>query len=565
MFNYFHKLNVLRIERIVVFLLIITLAAFIRFYSLNILPVSLYWDEVAQGYNAYSILMTGKDEYGSTFPLVFRSFDDFKMPLYIYLSTIVIKFFGLNEFSTRFISATAGTLTVVFTVFLTKKILEFGNYKNSEHIVSISYFSGLMLTVSPWHINFSRGAFEANLALFFVVVGLYFFISGMQNKKYLYISIIPFVCAFYSYRSILVFLPILISCSILIFNQYFRKKYLKHLIFFFTILAIFLSPLIITLFSGFSDNRVSQVSIFENSNQLLYENSIKQAKEGNTFWARLKYNRRITFSYIAFSNYISHFSPSFLFIDGDGNGRHSIRGMGMMYAWELPIIVIGIIISYRNFKDKRFFWFILFWLFSAPIPASLTQPAPHALRSLNILPVPQIFFSLGIIYLLSIVSRKQRIVLSVFVIMIIIFSLYIFSNKYKHHMINAGSEWGDGYKQLVTEVGNDYSDYDLFLVTGANWEPYIYFLYYNKFSPAEYQKNGSSISFDKYVFGGTSWDKDKKRKTLLELDLKNINNNSKSLLIVTPKEQNELPFNFYKIKEIRNNNNVTIYNIGKLL
>ena len=43
---------------------------------------------------AYSILKTGRDEYGSPFPLLFRSFDDYKAPIPVYLLVPVFKFFG---------------------------------------------------------------------------------------------------------------------------------------------------------------------------------------------------------------------------------------------------------------------------------------------------------------------------------------------------------------------------------------------------------------------------------------------------------------------------------------
>ena len=84
---------------------IILLAASLRFIALDKIPVSPYWDEVAIGYNAYSIAHTGKDEYGKWFPLLFASYNDYKMPGEIYLSIIPISLFGLNVFSTRFISA----------------------------------------------------------------------------------------------------------------------------------------------------------------------------------------------------------------------------------------------------------------------------------------------------------------------------------------------------------------------------------------------------------------------------------------------------------------------------
>src|SRR5512141_1077338 len=94
---------------------ILMVAVFLRFYQLGSIPASPDWDEAALGYNAYSILKTGRDEYGKFLPLVFRSFDDYKPPLYIYLTVPMVALFGLNVFAVRLSSVLLGTLTVLLT------------------------------------------------------------------------------------------------------------------------------------------------------------------------------------------------------------------------------------------------------------------------------------------------------------------------------------------------------------------------------------------------------------------------------------------------------------------
>ncbi|PJC80059.1 hypothetical protein CO009_02840, partial [Candidatus Shapirobacteria bacterium CG_4_8_14_3_um_filter_35_11] len=58
-------------------ILIILLAVALRFWNINSLP-SLNPDEAALGYNAYSLLLTGKDEHGQAWPIHFKSFGDYK-------------------------------------------------------------------------------------------------------------------------------------------------------------------------------------------------------------------------------------------------------------------------------------------------------------------------------------------------------------------------------------------------------------------------------------------------------------------------------------------------------
>ena len=62
----------------VLLIIIVILAACLRLVALAWNPASLNWDEVSHGYNAYSILMTGKDEWGQLFPLTnFRAYGDY--------------------------------------------------------------------------------------------------------------------------------------------------------------------------------------------------------------------------------------------------------------------------------------------------------------------------------------------------------------------------------------------------------------------------------------------------------------------------------------------------------
>ena len=85
-------------NRKIFFIIIAVLAFVLRFYKLGYVPLSLSWDEVSLGYNAYSILTTGRDEHGKWYPLVaFEAYGDYKPPLYIYATVPFVALFGLND------------------------------------------------------------------------------------------------------------------------------------------------------------------------------------------------------------------------------------------------------------------------------------------------------------------------------------------------------------------------------------------------------------------------------------------------------------------------------------
>src|SRR3990167_10550251 len=93
--------------------IILFLGTSLRFYRITTVPPSLSHDETAIAYNAYSILKTGKDEYGAPFPLLFRSFDDYKLPGMVYASIPAVAAFGTTALGARFTSAFLGSLTVM--------------------------------------------------------------------------------------------------------------------------------------------------------------------------------------------------------------------------------------------------------------------------------------------------------------------------------------------------------------------------------------------------------------------------------------------------------------------
>ena len=88
-------------KQTLILIIILSLSFILRIYQINSNPPGLTWDEASLGYNAYSILKTGKDEYGSFLPITLKSFGDYKPAVYAYLSLPFIAVLGLNELAVR--------------------------------------------------------------------------------------------------------------------------------------------------------------------------------------------------------------------------------------------------------------------------------------------------------------------------------------------------------------------------------------------------------------------------------------------------------------------------------
>src|SRR5258708_6551465 len=205
---------------LIVFLLIFFIGSSLRFYQLGNIPGSMDWDEVSFGYNAYSVLHTGKDEYGVAYPLAFRAFGEYKQPVYAYLDVLSVGLFGLNSFAVRFPSAFFGSISIIFVYFLTYEL-----FRKYKFVKNLALLSMLFYAISPWSIQFSRVAFEANVALSLVIIAVWSFLKGLslRNNWYLYAATIVFCLSELTYISLKLIGPFLFI-SLLIYGFSYLKK-----------------------------------------------------------------------------------------------------------------------------------------------------------------------------------------------------------------------------------------------------------------------------------------------------------------------------------------------------
>src|SRR3989344_398328 len=199
------------------FIAILLLCVILRLYKITKVPISLNWDEASNAYNAYSILKTARDEYGNFLPLANRSFDDYKPPAYMYSAIPFVWIFGLSELAARLPSAIYGVLTCIAVFFLAKKLTGSN---------AVSYSSFFLLSITPWHVQFSRAGFEANIGLFFTVSGftaLFFALrenqSKLKNYTFVLMSAAFFALSFYSYHAYRITVPLMIMSFYLIYNR----------------------------------------------------------------------------------------------------------------------------------------------------------------------------------------------------------------------------------------------------------------------------------------------------------------------------------------------------------
>lgn len=486
-------------------LIIIVLAGLLRFYKLSVNPPALTWDEAAWGYNAYSLGIDGKDEFGRFLPLDYlESFGDFKPPVYAYLAILPVKIFDLNEFAVRMPSAFLGTLTVLIVYFLVREL--FIRSRSTQMVKQIdadklSLASALFLTISPWHVNLSRAAFEANVAQFFIVTGVWLFLLSIRRNAWLLIlSVISFVVSLYTFNTARVVTPLLVlMLGIGFYKQLLQNK--KMVLIAVLVGIIFSLPYAKFALTPQVKLRYHEVNIF--SDLSIIETSNKEMEnDNNAWWSRLLHNRRWGYARSYARHYLDHFNPSFLFIKGDGNPKFSTQDVGQLYLWNLPFLIIGALYLFR--RKEGYWWIVPAWLLIGIVPAATARETPHALRILTTLPTWQIVTAYGALGFLGWlgnlgVRRIFKSLVCVFGFLLLVFNLiYYLHGYYVHYPIEYSGEWQYGYKEAINYINDVESQYNKIVFTKALGRPYIYVLFHTRANPNLFRQ---SASVERETFG----------------------------------------------------------------
>ena len=451
--------------------IILFLGFSLRLYRLSSLPPGLTWDEAALGYNAYSILKTARDEHGAFLPLIFKSFGDYKPGLYVYLTVPFVALFGLNEFAVRLPSVVFGTLAI-YGVYLLVTSLKL---KTSN---KPGLLAALALALSPWHIHFSRGAWEVNVFVTILLFAIYFFIKSLKNPKYFIFWTLLSASTVLVYQGAKMLTPLVFLALLIIYFPKVKKilsswmapqSHRIILVF----LGLSLSILFIQNLTGPAGNRLTRLSIF----------GYRPEISGN----KLFHNQAQLTSQLIASRYLYHFSPEVLFYQGNVvTERGHLPKQGMLYITDAFLLLLGLVVLVRS-KNKQSRFLILSLLFLSPLPASLTLSEFSTVRGLFMVIPLSIISALGLYYLLTQTKKIISFPILVFIVLNTILTLNIYFN---HSFETLAKEFNYGYKQAFEQI-NSLPKADKIIFTDVYGQPYIYYLFYNQFNPKDYQRLNS--------------------------------------------------------------------------
>ena len=423
-----------KLEKILLVVIAI-FGAFLYLYKLGNNPPGLYIDEAGTGYNAYSILKTGKDEYGKAFPIAMRLFGSYSPPLYIYLSVPIMALFGMSIFSTRLLSAICGVV-LIFTIHLLLKSLKITKSKYTPLVAT------LFFAITPWLVFYSRTGYEMNIALLFFATSALFAYKALQNPRLLQVAIPLFSLSTYADYSQRVIAPILFVSFLYLFRKkIFTKKNKRFLVLGSLVAFLIQIPNLV----------VATTPSFYTKLDHFYISVVSAQSAKVSIFLPVFISNLLAFAREFLSKYFAFFSPRSLFFLPNSDLQQGIPEMSVFYSWMIIPYLIGLHSLWKIRKTESA-KFVFTMLLVTPLPGALTKEPFHIQRTLTLLVPLTMVLAVGIDNLIH--QKKLKQWLPVFVLTTI-FSLVMFWRSYFVLLPQQRAYlWGGGFEELTDYIRN---------------------------------------------------------------------------------------------------------------
>lgn len=483
---------------------ITAIAFFLRIYRIASVPPSPSLDEVSIGYNAFSVLRTGRDEYGTFMPLILRAYDDYRPVLYMYLVVPFVAVLGLTATAVRLPAVILGTLAVLGTYAVARELLLTGRRGSGSaarkpvETEAVPLLAAFLVAVSPWHIYISRLGHEVNAGVTSVIIGVFLFLLYVRIRRpwCLIGSAVVFALSLYTYQSEKIVTPVL---SVVLFGL-FRKELrtdIKALVLSLAIGMVIILPALFQLTDRSNLIRFRATNAYLNSPEYIQTVADYPAiRQSGSLIDRLQKNPKAVALKIMVSNYLSHFNPRWVFAGGPKES-HKIPYTGLLYPWEAPFLILGILFTALGLSRKTAA-IIMSWFLVSILPASITTMAPHAMRTMTVVPVTGYFTAYGIYKVITKIPGGLRRTFSVAALTLIaasgIFRMYdLYINVFP--LIHSGS-FQYALNNAIPELERESASYRRVVVSNRDQltQSYMFYLFHTGTDPGAYLSAGGTGS-----------------------------------------------------------------------
>ncbi len=434
---------------------ILILAAIVRIVGIDYLE--LFGDEIDAGYQSYSLMTNASDYKGHFLPTYMQSFSEWRAPGMMYAMVPFIKIFGLNEWGVRLPAALWGLMSIVGFYCL----LQLSGINKKTAL-----WSTFFLAIAPWHIQYSRAAFEITLLASEIIWGTFLLIKGIKTKRNIFIIGAGLVLSlgFYTYNTANIYVPLICLLTLIYFKAH-KKQCLVLII----SGIIFSLPIGYQILFGHASERFKTISIFNNKEVIAEVNEYRN-KDNISLVSKVFYNKLTMGGKRILFNYSNAFGSNFLFYEGDVTFRHSLHQVGNLYWIWLPVIIIGLISA-----NKYWLWLLMI----TPIPSSLTIDGyNHATRLLMMI--------FPLVYLAGLGMSKVKNIFKVGILTATILSFGFYQYYYwNFYRSESWRWWHVGYKEAMNYISDNKTKYAKVIMDNT-YEPTVAkYLFWNKIDPKD--------------------------------------------------------------------------------
>ncbi len=523
----------------------------LRVCRLGTVPLGLHPDEACDGYDAYSIWMTGRDHHGNFLPLAMQGFNDYRMPLFQYSIVPLVAAFGLKTSVVRFGAALWGIADLLAVTAIAALMLGLPG----------AAAASLLYALSPWHLAFSRHGQELSVASATVSLAMLAFFVWLRFRKdrWLFASAILFGLSLYAYSLNKAVTPLLIAMLAIVYWDEIRTAAKPALIAVAIVIALAAPQAILFItHSAEMGARFMQTSIASYKCPTCDEPSLLEDLENMS------------------GSMLGYFTPSFLFVDGDRGDHWTLLhppGFGQLLPEQAILVAVALLALLaprrkasvpskrgrsrarhrveshprRERGRKDFAIVMVAWLILGALPAAAVvplgafQPEPgkliptawllmeHPLGGVPLSPsllmshpdsrhalfemVPWTLLSaLGFVTLLEFeaVRFPLRAAAAGLLLCGIVFHGAKFARCYfGEYPTLAAPYFQYGLERVVGAIEPLTASGDPIVITARINQPYIYVLFYERYSPAEFQRSqvwqpnqlfGPVLRFSNYIF-----------------------------------------------------------------
>lgn len=512
----------------------------IRTIALDAAPPGLHHDEACNGYDAYSLMLTGRDHHGNLMPIAIEGFGDYRPPIFDYSIVPLIAAFGMKPGVVRLGAALWGSIDLAATVGVAGLIAGW----------PAAAAAALIGALSPWQIAFSRFGQEAITGSATVTLAMLCFFGWLRRRKtaWLIASAVLFGLSLYSYSVVKVFTPLMIALLAILYRRELGQVWRKALIALGVIAVIATPETALTMrHRAAMQARYNQMSLF----------NYMEKCPGCAPWTAPASDSTLAKVENLTANWAGYFTPSFLFFTGDRGDHWSLlhpRGFGQLLPEQAPLILIALA-AIASARRRRSVIVLAGWLALAAIPAALTVPSgawqpeqglptPFVLMQQPIANVPltpgllfdhpesrrdilamtpwTVLSAVGFAILIELLASSAAlttIAVVVFAGGTILHGGRFVRAYFRDYPSEAAPYFQYGMEQAMAETRKVGAGGGPVFITNRMEMPYIYVLFFDRYPPDVFQhepvdyvagENGSSLyagvaHFDRYWFKDPQW------------------------------------------------------------